>query len=152
MTTAVIVGIDPHRKVFTATALDERGRRVADEHFANTSVGHHAALRWARELGTIERIGIEGTGGLGRALAEYLISEHVEVRDIPHTRPRCGNEVDTKGKVTSSMHIGSLRKPRETMRSHTHSSNRVRLLQTQCTIKYHCGTTPERLYAKLEFN
>ena len=83
MTTAVIVGIDPHRKVFTATALDERGRRVADEHFANTSVGHHAALRWARELGTIERIGIEGTGGLGRALAEYLISEHVEVRDVP---------------------------------------------------------------------
>ncbi|WP_139000252.1 IS110 family transposase [Rhodococcus zopfii] len=56
MTTAVIVGIDPHRKVFTATALDERGRRVADEHFANTSVGHHAALRWARELGSVSKV------------------------------------------------------------------------------------------------
>lgn len=83
MTGDITVGIDPHRKVFTAAALDGRGRLLAHEHFDNSHDGHAAALAWANGLGSIDKFGIEGTGGLGRPLAEFLVGHDVEVREVP---------------------------------------------------------------------
>ena len=83
MTGNVTVGIDPHRKVFTASVLDERGRNLGHEHFQNSSTGHAAALAWTRAMGPVDRVGIEGASGLGRPLAEYLVSHGVDVRDVP---------------------------------------------------------------------
>jgi transposase len=82
-TDLITVGVDPHRSVFTASVLDERGRNLGHEHFSNTRAGHAAALAWAQGLGTIDRVGIEGAGGLGRPLAEYLVDHGVDVRDVP---------------------------------------------------------------------
>lgn len=83
MTGLVIVGIDPHRKMFTASALDERGRALGHNHFDNNRAGHAAVLIWAGDLGTVERVGIEGASGLGRPLAEYLVENGLDVRDVP---------------------------------------------------------------------
>ena len=83
MTTANIVGVDPHRKTFTATLLDLRGGEIDHAHFTNNRDGHAAALVWATEFGTVERWGIEGASGLGRPLAEFLISAGGDVRDVP---------------------------------------------------------------------
>src|SRR5919112_833835 len=83
MTGLVTIGVDPHRKVFTAAALDERGRALGHSHFDNTSVGHAAALAWARGMGTVDRVGVEGASGLGRPLAEYLVAQRIDVRDVP---------------------------------------------------------------------
>src|SRR4051812_15342435 len=83
MTGKVTIGVDPHRKVFTASALDERGRTLGLEHFDNNRAGHVAALTWAQALGTLDRVGIEGASGLGRPLAEYLVGQGVDVRDVP---------------------------------------------------------------------
>jgi transposase len=83
MTGLITIGIDPHRKVFTASALDERGRALGHSHFENTRGGHTAALTWARGMGTVDRVGIEGASGLGRPLAEYLVAEGLDVRDVP---------------------------------------------------------------------
>lgn len=80
------VGIDPHRAVFTASVVDERGRSVGYEHFENNRAGHTAALDWIRGQGTVERIGVEGASGLGRPLAEYLVAEGLDVRDVPPHR------------------------------------------------------------------
>lgn len=83
MTGDITVGIDPHRKVFTAAALDERGRLLAHEHFDNNHDGHAAVLVWARELGAVDRFGVEGASGLGRPLSEYLVAHSVDVREVP---------------------------------------------------------------------
>ena len=69
MTDIVTVGVDPHRQVFTASALDERGRALGHQHFENNHAGHVAALIWARGMGGVDRVGIEGASGLGRPLA-----------------------------------------------------------------------------------
>jgi transposase len=86
MSETITVGIDPHRAVFTAAAIDERGRFVGHEHFENTRAGHSAALAWMREQGTVDRIGVEGASGLGRPLATYLVAEGIDVRDVPSHR------------------------------------------------------------------
>ena len=83
MTTANIVGVDPHRRTFTATVLDPRGGELGQAHFPNTGEGHGAGLAWAVEFGSVERWGIEGASGLGRPLAEYLIGAGCDVRDVP---------------------------------------------------------------------
>ena len=57
MTTANIVGVDPHRKTFTATMLDSRGGEVDHAHFTNNREGHAAVLVWATEHGTGRSMG-----------------------------------------------------------------------------------------------
>lgn len=80
---SITVGVDPHGKVFTASALDESGRDLDHQHFANTGKGHADALGWARSIGSIDKIGIEGASGLGRPLAEFLVHRGLDVRDVP---------------------------------------------------------------------
>lgn len=80
---SIIVGVDPQRTVFTASVLDESGRNLNHQHFANTERGHADALAWAQSIGSIHRIGIEGASGLGRPLAEFLVDYGLDVRDVP---------------------------------------------------------------------
>jgi len=86
MTGTITVGIDPHREVFTASVLDERGRRIGHEHFSNNHGGHAEVLKWAQVQGDVHRVGIEGASGLGRQLAEFLVSQGLDVRDVPAHR------------------------------------------------------------------
>jgi transposase len=86
VTAVVTVGVDPHRRVFTATVLDERGRDIGHEHFENTRTGHEAVLAWAARLGPVGRVGVEGASALGRPLAQFLVQAGIDVRDLPpHT-------------------------------------------------------------------
>ena len=81
-----IVGVDPHRRTFTATVLDGRGAVLGHEHFPNTTVGYLEALAWAHQWGTADRWGVENAASLGRHLAEFLVAHDVEVRDVPPHR------------------------------------------------------------------
>jgi hypothetical protein len=83
MTALNIVGVDPHRKTFTATVLDARGGELGHAHFPNTRQGHNAGLAWAARLGPADRWGVEGASGLGRHLAEFLVTAGCDVRDVP---------------------------------------------------------------------
>jgi transposase len=78
-----IVGIDPHRAIFTATVLDPRVGELGHAHFPNTLEGHGSALAWANGFGLTERWGVEGASGLGRGLAEFLVQGGCDVRDVP---------------------------------------------------------------------
>jgi transposase len=78
-----IVGVDPHRKTFTATVLDPRGGELGHAHFPNTRDGHRSGMAWASEFGSIDRWGIEGASGLGRHLAGFLVEAGCDVRDVP---------------------------------------------------------------------
>ena len=83
MTASNIVGVDPHRKTFTATVLDARGSELGHAHFPNTRQGHDAGLAWAAGFGPADRWGVEGASGLGRHLAEFLVAAGCDVRDVP---------------------------------------------------------------------
>ena len=65
----VIVGVDTHKHVHVAVAIDTWGIRLGDQSFVADSGGYQALVTWAETHGRIEAFGIEGTGsyGAGRA-------------------------------------------------------------------------------------
>ena len=68
----VIVGVDTHKYVHIAVALDHQGARLA-VHSAGADTSGYAQLEsWARSLGKVEASGIEGTGSYGAGLSSYL--------------------------------------------------------------------------------
>jgi transposase len=63
----VTVGIDSHKDVHVAAAVDQVGRILATTQAPTTQApttlrGYAQLERWACELGAVERFGIEGTG------------------------------------------------------------------------------------------
>ncbi len=65
----IVVGVDTHRHVHVAVAVDAFGARLEDRSFPADSGGYQALIDWAGELGRIEAFGIEGTGSYGVGLA-----------------------------------------------------------------------------------
>ena len=65
-------GVDTHLDVHVAAALDERGALLGVESFATTPRGYEALLAWLESFGTLELIGVEGTGSYGAGLTRHL--------------------------------------------------------------------------------
>ena len=65
----VIVGVDTHKHVHVAVAVDILGTRLGDQSFVADSGGYQALITWAETHGRIEAFGIEGTGSYGAGLA-----------------------------------------------------------------------------------
>jgi transposase len=83
----VWVGVDTHRDVNVAVALDERGRRLGEVKVATNRQGHAELLAWAHDLGQeLRGFAVEGTGTYGAGLTRYLSGEGQFV--IEATRPR----------------------------------------------------------------
>jgi transposase len=68
----VIVGVDTHKYVHGAVAIDVWGVRLEDRSFPADSGGYRQLLGWAVELGPIEAFGIEGTGSYGAGLTSAV--------------------------------------------------------------------------------
>lgn len=68
----VTLGIDTHKHTHLAVALDQLGRRLDQLEIPTTTGGFAQLYAWAAELGTIEMVGIEGTGAYGAALCRWL--------------------------------------------------------------------------------
>jgi transposase len=69
---AVTVGVDTHMDVHVAAALDGLGRMLGSAGFATTPAGNAALIRWAEQHGTIDQVGVEGTGSYGAQLTREL--------------------------------------------------------------------------------
>jgi transposase len=68
------IGVDAHKRVHEAVALDAAGREVGRRRVANSAAGWRELLAWAMELAAApRRWGIEGAWGYGRGLAQHLI-------------------------------------------------------------------------------
>ena len=65
----VIVGIDTHKYVHVAVAIDTWGIRLGDHAFVTDSGGYEALLTWAETYGRIDAFAIEGAGSYGAGLA-----------------------------------------------------------------------------------
>ncbi len=81
-TTGVTAGADTHRDQHMVAALDERGAELGVRPFATSPAGLRALLAWLRGLGTVERVGAEGTGSYGAELARFLHAEGVTVVEV----------------------------------------------------------------------
>ena len=68
----VIVGVDTHKHLHVAVAIDTHGVRLGEQSFAADAGGYHALMTWASTLGRIEAFGIEGTGSYGAGLARAV--------------------------------------------------------------------------------
>jgi transposase len=68
----IVVGVDTHKYVHVAVALDELGTVLADLTVSAERAGYDRLLAWAQELGQVVAFGIEGTGSYGAALASLV--------------------------------------------------------------------------------
>jgi transposase len=68
----VTLGVDTHAGSHVAAALDQAGRPLGTRTISTTPGGYAALLGWARRFGTVDRIGVEGTGSYGAGLARWL--------------------------------------------------------------------------------
>jgi transposase len=64
----VTLGIDTHKYTHLAVALDQFGRRLDQFEVPTTTAGFAQLYAWASGLGTIDAVGIEGTGVRGGAV------------------------------------------------------------------------------------
>ena len=68
----VIVGVDTHKHVHVAVAIDSWGIRLRDQAFVADSGGYQALITWAETHGRIDAFGVEGTGSYGAGLARAV--------------------------------------------------------------------------------
>jgi transposase len=79
---AVTGGVDTHLDVHVAAALDGIGGLLGVEEFETTSAGYEKLLGWLGGFGSVERVGIEGTGSYGAGLARHLQAAGVIVVEV----------------------------------------------------------------------
>jgi transposase len=78
----VVGGVDTHRDVNVAAVVDMNGGLLGVESFPTTAVGHRGVLSWMSGFGTIERVGIEGTGAYGAGIARHFLAGGVIVIEV----------------------------------------------------------------------
>lgn len=79
----VFGGVDTHKDIHVAAALDGVGRLLGTKAFATTPSGYRNLLNWFESFGSIEIIGIEGTGSWGKGLSCYLRDKDIKVIEVP---------------------------------------------------------------------
>ncbi len=75
-------GVDTHKDLHVAAALDGVGRLLGTQSFPTTTAGYRALLGWLASFGTVTAVGVEGTGSWGAGLARYLAAQDVKVLEV----------------------------------------------------------------------
>jgi transposase len=78
----VMIGVDPHKTSHTAAALDEHGQVLDQQRISATLDGYQALRAWAERWPHC-CCAVEGAHGIGRALAQRLVSDGEQVLDVP---------------------------------------------------------------------
>lgn len=83
---SVAIGVDSHKQTLAAAAVDEVGRPLEIQVFANDPKGHKKAFEWIVALGEDRVTGIECSGSYGAAFAWFLMDRGEDVREVPTAR------------------------------------------------------------------
>jgi transposase len=75
-------GVDTHADVHVAAALDRIGGLLGVRQFPATAAGYADLLEWLGEFGTVDLVGVEGTGSYGAGLARYMAGAGVRVVEV----------------------------------------------------------------------
>ena len=79
---AVVIGVDTHKDVHVAVAINGLGARLATASFPVTSKGYRQMAAWAAKHGTVHAFGIEGTGSYGAGLTRALTAMGLRVIEV----------------------------------------------------------------------
>jgi transposase len=75
-------GVDTHADVHVAAAVDGNGGVVGVESFPTTPAGFAQLSGWLCGFGSVDRVGVEGTGAYGAGLARHLRSRGLVVIEV----------------------------------------------------------------------
>jgi transposase len=75
-------GVDTHKDIHVAAALDQRGALLGTETFPATAGGYVDLAGWLVSFGPLDRVGVEGTSSWGAGLARYLASVDVTLVEV----------------------------------------------------------------------
>ena len=78
----VVGGVDTHKDLHVAAAVDECDRVLGSRCFPTTRHGYKQMLAWMRSFGQLQRVGVEATGTYGAGLLRYLQHAGVEVLEV----------------------------------------------------------------------
>jgi hypothetical protein len=94
----VVIGVDPHKRTHTATAVQPGSNRVlATVQIEASLAGYRRLLRWARAFES-RRWAVENARGLGRHLAQWLVARREQVEDVPSTATARVRELSRGGR------------------------------------------------------
>jgi transposase len=75
-------GVDTHLDIHVAAALDGNGGVLGVESFPTTTAGFAELHTWLSSFGSLDRVGVEGTGAYGAGLARFLRTMDVTVIEV----------------------------------------------------------------------
>ena len=75
-------GVDTHRDIHVAAALDGVGGLLGTAPFPTTTAGYRDLLSWLQGFGEVVSVGVEGTGSYGAALARHLSGHGITVVEV----------------------------------------------------------------------
>jgi transposase len=78
----ITIGVDAHKRVLVALALDDAGRELAHWRGPNSVTGWEQLFRWAQACQVELQWGIEGAWGYGRGLAQFLVAAGQRVYEV----------------------------------------------------------------------
>ena len=78
----ITLGVDAHKGVHVAVALNGAGQEVARWRGRNSPKGWQALGAWAAELAGERQWGIEGAWNYGRGLAQHLVAVGEAVHEV----------------------------------------------------------------------
>jgi transposase len=78
----ITIGVDAHKRLNAAMAVDESGRVLGQWTGDNDARGWTALLAWAAAAGPDRQWGIEGAWSYGRGLAQFLVATAEVVYDV----------------------------------------------------------------------
>lgn len=94
----VIIGIDPHKRTHTASAVEPGSNKVlATMQIVASLSGYRQVLRWAARFDE-RRWAVENARGLGRHLAQWLVARGEMVEDVPSTATARVRELSRGGR------------------------------------------------------
>ena len=77
----VFGGVDTHKHICVAAAVDDAGRLLGTAEFVAGAEGYGQLAGWLECGGPVLRVGVEGTGSYGAGLARHLAAADVEAVD-----------------------------------------------------------------------
>ena len=80
--TDIVVGVDTHKHIHAAVALNGLGARLGTTSIPVSSKGYRELEMWARAFGSVRVFGIEGTGSYGAGLSRALVARGHTVVEV----------------------------------------------------------------------
>jgi transposase len=83
-------GVDAHTDEHHVAVVDLQGRLLGAAAFPTTAAGYARLISWLRGYGTVQRVGVESTGGYAAGLVRAFQAGGIEVIEVnqPHRHAR----------------------------------------------------------------